>query len=400
MSQHKRQPTRRNRPKPGTLRFTGILLVGAMIAAGGWGLATRSAAEGNLKARSAELAVTNVVLVKSSSGPRGEDVVLPGTVQAFVDAPIFARTSGYVKAWYTDIGAKVTKGQLLAEIDTPEVDEQLRQAQADLATAEANDKLAATTAKRWQALVATDSVSKQENDEKAADAAAKSALVAASKANVARLEQLEGFKRVVAPFDGIVTARKTDIGALINAGSGIGPELFHVADTSKLRVYVQVPQTYVPLVKDGMKANLRFAEFPRRDFPANVTTTAQAMDAVARTLLVELEVDNATHELIPGGYTEVHLAVQTESPAARLPINTLLFRAEGLRVAKLDATSSHALLVPVTLGRDYGTEVEVVSGVDPGESVILNPPDSLKDGQEVHVTAPVAPQVADSGGAK
>jgi|HubBroStandDraft_1064217.scaffolds.fasta_scaffold00037_68 RND family efflux transporter MFP subunit len=398
MSQPDSRPKRPSRPKPGTLRLAGFLVVVGMIAAGGWGIVARSGAHAALEAQSAQQAVTSVVLIQAAGGPKAEDLVLPGTVQAFLEAPIYARTSGYIKAWYTDIGAQVTKGQLLAEIDTPEVDDQLRQAEADLATAEANDKLAGSTAKRWQSLAATDSVSRQENDEKAADAAAKGAVVAAAKANVARLQQLELFKRVVAPFDGVVTARKTDVGALINAGSGIGPELFHVADTGRLRVYVQVPQAYVPLVKVGTAANLRFIEFPRRDFPATVSRSAEAMDAAARTLLVELQVDNAGHELLPGGYTEVHLAVQPSSATARLPINTLLFRAEGLRVAKLDVANRVAL-VPVTLGRDYGTEVEVVEGVVPGESVILNPPDSLKDGQSVRVATP-PPQIAEQTGVK
>jgi len=390
---------RPSRPKPATLRLAGFAVVAVMIGAAGWGLGSRSNAHAALQAQSTQQAITNVVLFKAVSGPKGEDVVLPGTVQSFLEAPIYARTSGYVKAWYTDIGAPVKKGQLLAELDTPEIDDQLHQAEADLGTAEANGKLADSTAKRWQALVATDSVSKQENDEKAADAAAKNAAVLASKANVARLQQLESFKRVVAPFDGIVTARKTDVGALINAGSGIGPELFHVADTSKLRVYVQVPQAYVPLVKAGMAASLRFVEFPRRDFPATVARTAEAMDATARTLLVELQVDNAQHELLPGGYTEVHLAVTPSAATVRLPINTLLFRAEGLRVAKIDG-NNQVVLAPVTLGRDYGTEVEVVEGVAPGESVVLNPPDSLKDGQAVRVTPPAPPQIADGSSAK
>jgi RND family efflux transporter MFP subunit len=391
MSQH---PPRPNRPKPRALRLTGGLIVVAMIGAAGWGVVARTGAHAALEAQTSERAITKIVMIKASSGPKGEDVVLPGTVQAYLEAPIFARTSGYVKAWYTDIGAPVTKGQLLAEIDTPEVDDQLRQAEADLATAEANDKLAGSTAKRWQTLAATDSVSRQENDEKAADAAAKTAVVAAARANVARLRELESFKRVVAPFDGIVTARKTDVGALINAGSGIGPELFHVADTNRLRVYLQVPQAYVPLVKVGTTATLHFIEFPRRDFPASVVRTAEAMDPAARTLLVELQVDNAKHELLPGGYTEAHLAIAPTSGTARLPINTLLFRAEGLRVAKVD-TGGHVSLVPVTLGRDYGTEVEIVNGVTADEQVVLNPPDSLHEGQLVRVTAP-APQIADS----
>ncbi|MEI9986158.1 MAG: efflux RND transporter periplasmic adaptor subunit [Aliidongia sp.] len=377
------------------MRLAGFILLAAMVGAAGWGLGARSSAQAALETQTAKQAITSVVLTKAVNGPRGEDVVLPGTVQSFVDAPIFARTSGYVKAWYTDIGAQVTKGQLLAEIDTPEVDDQLRQAQADLNTAEANGKLADSTAKRWQTLATTDSVSKQENDEKAADASAKAAVVAAAKANVSRLEQLESFKRVVAPFDGVVTARRTDVGALINAGSGVGPELFRVADTSKLRIYVQVPQAYVPVIKTGTTANLRFVEFPGRDFPAKVARTAEAMDPTARTLLVELQVDNSKHELLPGGYTEVHLAATPSASIARLPINTLLFRAEGLRVAKVDG-SGNVTLAPVTLGRDFGTEVEIVEGVAPGESVVLNPPDSLREGQPVRVIAAPAPQIADA----
>jgi RND family efflux transporter MFP subunit len=394
------KPTHPSRPTAGSLRLGGFVILALMIGAAGWGLGARSSAQAALETQTAKQAVTSVSLVKAVSGPKQQDVVLPGTVQSFVDAPIFARTSGYVKAWYTDIGAQVTKGQLLAEIDTPEIDDQLRQAQADLNTAEANGKLAESTAKRWQDLAKTDSVSKQENDEKAADALAKVAAVAASKANVARLQQLESFKRVLAPFDGVVTARRTDVGALINAGSGTGPELFRVADTSKLRIYVQVPQAYVPAIKTGQTANLRFVEFPGRDFPATVARTAEAMDPTARTLLVELQVDNSKHELLPGGYTQVHLAVTPSSSIARLPINALLFRAEGLRVAKVDG-ANHINLVPVTLGRDFGTEAEVLDGVASGEAVVLNPPDSLRQGQEVQVITPPAPQIADAaaGGA-
>lgn len=400
MSQITPNPNRRDRPKPGMLRIAGFLIAAAMIGAGGWGLGSRSNAHAALEAQSAQQAVAGVILVKAASGPKGEEIVLPGTTQAFLDAPIYARTSGYVKAWYTDIGAQVTKGQLLAEIDTPEVDDQLRQAEADLMTAEANGRLADSTARRWRALVATDSVSKQENDEKAADAAAKAAIVAAAKANVARLQQLESFRRVVAPFDGVVTGRKTDVGSLINAGSGAGPELFHVADMSKLRVYLQVPQAYVPMIKIGMAAALRFVEFPGRDFPATVATTAEAIDATARTLLIELQVDNSRRELLPGGYTEVHLSVAPTTMAMRLPVNTLLFRSEGLRVAKVDSTN-HIALAPVRLGRDFGTEVEVLAGVAPDEGVVLNPPDSLREGQAVRViNAAASAQIAESGSVK
>jgi len=388
-------PTRPSRPKAGTLRVAAFVLLAAMVGAAGWGLGSRSSAQAALESQTAKQAVTTVTLIKATAGPKQQDIVLPGTVQSFVDAPIYARTSGYVKAWYTDIGARVKAGDLLAEIDTPEIDDQLRQAQADLNTAEANSKLADSTAKRWADLAKTDSVSKQENDEKSADAAAKAAVVAASKANVARLQQLEAFKRVLAPFDGVVTARRTDVGALINAGSGTGPELFRVADTSKLRIYVQVPQAYVPTVQIGMTAKLGFVEFPGRDFTATVARTAEAMDPSARTLLVELQVDNSKHELLPGGYTQVHLSVTPSTTIARLPINTLLFRAEGLRVAKVD-NSNHIALVPVTLGRDFGTEAEVLEGVTPGEPVVLNPPDSLRQGQEVKVITPPAPQIADA----
>ena len=317
-----------------------------------------------------------------------EKLVLPGNVQANYEAPIYARTSGYVKAWHTDIGTKVTKGQLLAEIDTPEVDDQLRQAEADLATAQANDDLARSTAKRWQGLLATDSVSRQETEEKVADAAAKDALVNASKANVARLQQMEQFKRVLAPFDGVVTERRTDIGALINAGSGSGPELFRVADTATLRVYVQVPQAYTQTVKVGMPAELHFAEFPRRNFAATVARTAEAMDPTARSLLVELRVDNKDGTLMPGGYTEAQFALPSSATTLRLPINTLLFRSEGLRVAKLGADGKVAL-TPITLGRDFGSQVEVVKGVEPTDAVVLNPPDSLADGQTVRLAQPV-----------
>jgi RND family efflux transporter MFP subunit len=375
-----------------------------MAGAAIWGIAARNAAHAALEARSERHAQTSVVAVRPAHGPQQEDLILPGTMQAYLDAPIYARTNGYVKAWHTDIGTQVTKGQLLAEIDTPEVDEQLRQAQADLNTAEANGRLAARTAKRWEALATTDSVSKQENDEKSADAAAKGATVAAARANVARLEQLEGFKRVVAPFDGVVTARKTDVGALINAGSGVGPELFHVADTSRLRIYVQVPEAYTPMIVVGIMASLHVVELPRPTLTAMVARTAEAIDAKTRTLLIELQADNTHHELLPGSYAEVHFAISPAETSVRLPVNTLLFRAEGLRVARLDA-ANHVSLVPVVLGRDFGTEVEVADGVTPDDLIVLNPPDSLEDGEAVQLVAPPPARIAAAtaaapGGAK
>ncbi|MDA8231385.1 MAG: efflux RND transporter periplasmic adaptor subunit [Magnetospirillum sp.] len=387
MYQHDDLPRGRTRPNPRKLRLAGLAAVGALLAIGGWGLVSRYHAGIRLAQDAAVRAIPTVVVLKAAPAAANDELVLPGDVQAYYEAPIYARTSGYLKTWLTDIGTPVKKGQMLGEIDTPDVDDQLRQAQADLATAEANDRIAQSTDRRWQMLLATDSVPRQEAEEKAADAAAKDALVASAKANVARLQQLEDFKRVVAPFDGVVTARNTDIGALINTGSGIGPELFRVADVSRLRIYIRVPQPYVAAVKPGMTAALHFAEYPRRTFPATLVRTAQAIDPAARTLLVELRAENPRGELFPGGYTEVHLRVPTPADNVLLPVNTLLFRAEGLRVAKLGA-GNRVVLVPVTPGRDYGTKVEVVDGVRPGDPVILNPPDSLAEGQLVRVAAP------------
>jgi RND family efflux transporter MFP subunit len=314
-------------------------------------------------------------VITAAAGPADEALVLPGTVQAEYETPIYARTSGYVKHWYTDIGTRVKAGTLLAEIDSPEVDQQLRQAKADLATAKANDLIAQQTAKRVHALLPTQSVSAEQDDQATSDAAAKAALVAAAAANVERLTQLVGFERVVAPYDGVVTARETDVGNLINAGSGSGPELFRVADTSKLRIYVQVPQSYATLVKPGVTAGLQFPEYPGRTFPANFTRSADAINPGARTLLVELEADNASG---------VHFKVPVAQRGVNIPANALLFRAEGVRVASL-ASSGLVTLHTVTLGRDFGPTVEVTTGLAPGEKIILNPPASLADGERVRV---------------
>jgi RND family efflux transporter MFP subunit len=329
-------------------------------------------------------ALPTVSVITAAAGPADEALVLPGTVQAEYETPIYARTNGYVKHWYTDIGTRVKAGTLLAEIDSPEVDQQLRQARADLATANANNLIAQQTAKRVHALLPTQSVSAEQDDQATSDAAAKAALVAAAEANVERLTQLVGFERVVAPYDGVVTARETDVGNLINAGSGSGPELFRVADTSKLRIYVQVPQSYAALVKPGVTAVLQFPEYPGRTFPANFTRSADAINPSARTLLVELEADNASGELFPGGYTDVHFTVPVAQRGVNIPANTLLFRAEGVRVASL-ASNGLVTLHTVTLGRDFGPTVEVTTGLAPGEKIILNPPASLADGERVRV---------------
>ena len=372
------------RRRPGAL----ILLGGLVLALGaaGWGILTRRDAEAALAKTTEASALPNVATVLAQAGPAEEEIVLPGTVQAEYDTPIYARTSGYLKRWYTDIGAKVKAGDLLAEIDSPEIDQQLRQAKADLQTAEANNKVAQATARRVHGLVPSGSVSAQQDDQASSDAAARAAAVTSAEANVARLEQLVGFEKVVAPYAGVVTARETDVGNLINAGSGSGPELFRVADTTKLRIYVQVPQSYAPAIKPGIAVDLRFPEYPGRSFPAQLARSADAIDPRARTLLVQLEADNAKGELLPGGYTDVRFKLPATTQGVRVSGNALLFRAEGLRVATAGPDGKVALH-EVTLGRDFGTAVEVLTGIVPGDAVILNPPASIQNGAVVHVRA-------------
>jgi RND family efflux transporter MFP subunit len=358
-----------------------IVFVVGLAATGIW---SRHTAEAALVRSTEDAAMPIVAVAPAQPAPAEEEIVLPGTVQAEYDTPIYARTSGYVKRWYTDIGARVKAGDLLAEIDSPEVDRQLRQARADLLTAKANYRVAEATARRVHALLPTESVSAQDDDQASSDAAAKAALVASNEANVERLEQLVAFERVVAPYDGIVTARETDIGALINAGSGNGPELFRVADIRKLRIYVQVPQTYAQRVRPGVEVELRFPEYPGRGFDAKLVRTANAIEPRARTLLIELEADNGKGELLPGGYTDVHFKLPGLDRGVRIAANALLFRAEGPRVATVEP-SGHVALHEITLGRDFGTVIEVATGLKPGDSVILNPPASLESGVLVRV---------------
>ena len=365
----------------------GAILTGGAaltLAAAGWGIATRIDAEAALARTTDAAAPTTVATITAEAGPTEEEIVLPGTVQAEYDTPIYARTSGYVKRWYTDIGARVKAGDLLAEIDSPEIDQQLRQARADLAAAEANNRVAQATARRVHALLPTESVSAERDDQAASDAAAKAAAVAANQAIVARLEQLVGFEKVVAPYAGVVTARETDVGNLINAGSGTGPELFRIADTTKLRIHVQVPQSYSAAIRPNLAVALQFPEYPGRSFPAILVRTANAIDAHARTLLVELEADNAKGELLPGGYTDAHFKLPLPGQSVRIPVNALLFRAEGLRVATL-APDGHVTLHEVALGRDFGTTVEVLTGIAPGDTVVLNPPAALQPDAMVRV---------------
>jgi RND family efflux transporter MFP subunit len=370
-------------------RYSLILLIVALVL-GVWGEVSRVLARSALAKETADAGVPTVLTIAPNRTTLGEELVLPGSVQAFIEAPIYARTNGYLKDWQTDIGTQVTKGQLLGEIETPEVDQQLNQAEADLATARANEALSNSTNERWKGLLATDSVSKQDADEKAGDAAAKKAAANSAAANVARLRELESFKRVVAPFTGVITARNTDVGALINAGQSAGTELFRIADTHKLRIYVLVPEAYASATTPGLEAELRFAEKPSKAFTAKTVRTANALNPTLRTLQVELELDNANHEVFPGAYAEVHFKLPASAESLRLPANTVLFRAAGLQVATVDA-DKRVKLKSIVQGRDFGNTIEILSGLEPSDTVILNPPDSLIDGMRVRIATPPAP---------
>jgi RND family efflux transporter MFP subunit len=350
------------------------------------GLLPRVKARATLAKETQDMAVPAVSVVQPKRSAPSQELVLPASVQAFTDAPIYARTNGYLRRWYVDIGGRVKAGQLLAEIDTPEVDQQLRQARADLRTSQANLNLSKITADRYADLLKTDSVSKQDADNAAGDFAAKGATVQSAQANVKRLEELQSFQRIYAPFDGVITARNTDIGALIDQGSASGPrsELFHISQPDKLRVYVNVPQVYSQAARPGMMADLILSEFPGRPFQGKLVRTANAIDPASRTLLVEIAVNNPTGTLFTGSYAEVHLKLPTAASNLILPVNTLLFRAEGLRVATV-GDGQKVELKPITLGHDFGSEVEVVAGLTGSENVIVNPPDSIVQGQSVRI---------------
>jgi RND family efflux transporter MFP subunit len=378
-----------NEPPSHIARYAWIALAVALILAA-WGIISRVHARSQLAKETMTEAIPQVTTLKPGRSPASEDLVLPGSVQAFIEAPIYARTSGYLKSWNTDIGSPVKKGQLLAEIDSPEVDQEYSQSRADLATAHANSQLAITTNERWKGLLATQSVSQQDADTKAGDAAAKRAAEASAAANVARLRDLESFKRVLAPFDGVVTQRNTDIGALITAGQNAGSALFRVADTTKLRIYVLVPEPYAAATVPGMQSELYFTEHPGKSFPAAVVRTANALDPALRTLQVELQVDNSDGVLFPGSYAEVHFKVTGSSQSLRLPANTLLFRSAGLQVATVDS-ADHVRLKTIVPGRDFGKSIEVLSGVAADDNVVVNPPDSLIEGAPVRIAPPPKP---------
>jgi RND family efflux transporter MFP subunit len=341
-------------------------------------------AEEKLARTTLEAAVPSVTVIHPEAGAPNQEIVLPGYAQAFTDTPVYARTSGYLKVWRFDIGAHVSKGDLLAEIDTPEVDQQLRQARADLAAARANLQLALITAKRNEDLLKTRAVSTQERDNADGALAADRAIVQSNEGNVARLEQVQSYEKVHAPFDGIITARNTDTGALIDAGANSpSKELFHLAALDMLRVYVAVPEPYSSAAQPGATARLTLDEFPGESFQGTLVRNANAIDLTSRTLLVEVDVENASGRLLPGAYTSVHLNLPSAVQSVTAPANTLLFRKEGLRTAVV--RNGHAQLVPVTIGRDYGEKVEILSGLQQTDDVIVDPSDSLISGTVVRI---------------
>ncbi len=346
------------------------------------GIASRVKAATTLKEQTLDRAVPTVAVIHPRRGATAEEVVLPGNAQAYIATPIYARTNGYLKSWSFDIGAHVKAGQLLAEIETPEIDRQLDQARADLATAQANYDLSQTTAARYQTLLQSDSVARQDVEDKVGDLHAKKAMVDSASFNVRRLEETQRFQKVYAPFDGLITARNVDIGALINAGGNApGKELFDIAATNQLRVYVNVPQAYSRDVTPGGTADLTVAELADRRFVGKIVRTADAIDPTSRTLLTEVDVDNPKDELLPGSFLSVHIKLSSKAGAVVIPVSALIFRSQGLRVAAV--RGGKAELVPITVGRDYGTEVEVLSGITPQDEIIENPPDSLTSGTQV-----------------
>jgi RND family efflux transporter MFP subunit len=372
------------RKRGGLWAILALLIVAAIVVAG---IIPRSRAAKALRTETNDLAVPSVSVVHPKLGAPLSEITLPGNIQAFTDSPIYARTNGYLKKWYVDIGARVTSGQLLADIETPEVDQQLDQARADLNTAQANYNLSEITSSRYQDLLKTDSVSKQDVDNANGDFAAKKAMVSSAQYNVKRLEELQSFEKIYAPFEGVITARNTDVGHLINSGNG-GPatELFHIAAIRTMRVYINLPQQYSQAAKPGIGADLTLQEFPGRQFQGKLVRTSDAIDVASRTLLVEVDVDNPHGEILPGAYTEVHLKIPSGAPALILPVSSLIFRSDGLQVGTVQ-NGNRAAIIRITLGRDMGSEIEVVSGLTADDLVISNPPDSLISGETVRVVA-------------
>jgi RND family efflux transporter MFP subunit len=349
-----------------------------------YGIHSRVHAEAALVRATEENAVLRVRTIQPKPGSPSEELVLPGNMEAFTDTPIYARTNGYLKRWYVDIGAHVKAGQLLAEIETPEIDQQLRQARAQLATAAADSRLSKSTADRWKNLRKTDSVSPQETEEKVGDMESKNAMEDAALANVRRLEQMQSFQRIYAPFSGIITARNVDIGDLISAGSsGTAKEMFHLAAVKQMRIYIQLPQMNARSVMPGMPVELALPEMPGKLIAAHVARTSNAMDPASRTLRVEVDVDNANEQLVPGEYVQVHIKLSSPSNTLIVPVNGVLFRSEG--ISAVVANGDHVELRPITVGRDFGDALEVTSGLSASDQVVINPPDSIDAGQKIQL---------------
>lgn len=377
---HSQPPETRLTSIPWWIPAIGALAVAVVIL---FGIRSRVNAEAKIALATHEAAIPVVHVVHPSVDDGSKEIALPGNTVAYVDTPIYARTNGYLKHWYFDIGARVRKGQLLAEIETPEIDQQLQQARSDLETAQANYNIAKITASRWEFLVSTGSVSQQETDQAKSDLAAKKATADASAFNVRRLEELQSFEKIYAPFDGIITARNIDVGDLIDAGANAPKELFHLASINKLRVYVAIPEVYSDAAKDGATATLTLDEFPNRVFKGTIVRNANAFDATSRTLLTEVDVSNPTGELRPGAYVFVHFTLPDSAKGLTVPANALLFRKEGLQVGVV--RDDKAQLVSVTLGHDYGNSVEIISGLQKADAVILSPSDSLTSGTPVKI---------------
>ena len=357
----------------------------ALLIVGAFTLLQRRTQYRALANETEKMAVPTVSVVHPTPEPGQEDLVLPSTTQAYVESPIYARTNGYLRKWYHDIGSRVRQGELLAEIDTPEIDQQLLQARADLGTSKANEDLSKITANRYQDLIKTDGVSKQEVDNATGDYAAKKAGLQSAEANVRRLEELESFKRIYAPFSGVITRRNVDIGNLINAGNGgAAQELFYLAQTDPIRAYVRVPEIYGSTIHAGLGAYLELSQYPGESFQGKVVRTADAIDLASRTLNTEVDVPNKDGRLLPGGYAQVHLLVKVTGQRLQVPVNALLFRSEGLRAVTIDQ-NHETHLQPLTIGRDYGTALEVLQGLKSSDWIVLNPPDSLEEGLQVNV---------------
>jgi len=376
--------TNPNRPVPRRLRLVGVAALAVALAIVAYGLVSRAAQNSRLRDLTAAQAIPTVAIVTPTQVQNRSGLELPGRLQAFISAPIYARVPGYLKSWKHDIGAKVKAGELLAEIDTPDLDQQLMQARADLHVSEANSKLAQITAERWQSLSGTDAVAKQDVDQRNFTWNANMAQVKAAQANVDRLVAMESFKRLIAPFDGIVTARDTDIGALINVGASGGAQLFVVSEMSKLRVYVNVPQNYVPSVPPGTKATISVPEQPGKTYTGTVEASAQAVNPTTGTTLMQIIVDNSAGEMMPGDYASIRLAVASVANVLSVPSSALIFDAKGLSIATV-GEDNRVVLKPVSIGRDLGPVIELASGLAPADRVIQNPPDGIANGTEVRL---------------